>query len=127
LGHCHWPERSTLSVENRYCDNGTTFYIRQGVSMNKAIITGLRNRIEANYAADRATLPSELYAALKGWRMDRATPCVGLLASICRSNVCVTPYESGLVHGHILAALQRNELSDAEGILPYEFVQAHTT
>ncbi|HFL7937963.1 TPA: hypothetical protein ACG5DM_000963 [Pseudomonas putida] len=94
--------------------------------MNKAIITGLRNRIEANYAADRATLPSELYAALKGLADGPRYTLVGLLASICRSNECVTPYESGLVHGHILAALQRNELSDAEGILLYEFVQAHT-
>lgn len=42
--------------------------------MNKAIITGLRNRIEAFYAADRATLPSELYEALKGLADGPRTP-----------------------------------------------------
>lgn len=95
--------------------------------MNKSTITDLRTRIEANYVADRATLPIELYAALKGLADGPRYSLVGLLASICRSNGCVTPYESGLAHGHILAALQRNELSDAHGILLYDFVQAHTT
>jgi hypothetical protein len=95
--------------------------------MYKETITDLRTRVEANYAADQATLPSELYTALKGLADGPRYSLVGLLASISRSKGCVTPYESGLAHGHILAALQRNELSDAEGNLLYDFVQAHTT
>ena len=75
---------------------------------------GLRARLAVNYVADWATLPTELLPALQ--RMDHGprSSLVGLLASMTRCPASQLSYDLGLVHGHIFAALQRKELSEAE-------------
>ncbi|KPM58117.1 hypothetical protein H4C81_10495 [Pseudomonas monteilii] len=82
---------------------------------------GLRARLKANYIADWATLPTELLPALQRLDDGPRSALVGLLASMARSPACQLSYDLGLVHGHIFAALQRKELTEAEteGLLAF--------
>lgn len=75
---------------------------------------GLRARVESNYRADVATLPTALLPALERLADGPRYSLVGLLASVARTPAGEFSYDLGLVHGHIFAALQRNELSEGE-------------
>ncbi|MDD2056344.1 hypothetical protein N5D52_10065 [Pseudomonas sp. GD03860] len=83
-------------------------------------------RIKANYIADRACLPTALLSALLG--LDESPRCalVGLLASLTRTPAEQLSYDIGLVHGHIFAALQREELSPADTDALLAFVRELT-
>lgn len=86
----------------------------------------LRARVEANYRADLATLPTALLPALGRLADGPRYSLVGLLASVARSPAGELSYDLGLVHGHIFAALQRNELSEAETDALLSFVRELT-
>lgn len=87
---------------------------------------GLRARVEADYRADLTTLPSALLPALERLADGPRYRLVGLLASVARSPAGELSYDLGLVHGHIFAVLQRNELSEAETDALLSFVRELT-
>ena len=74
----------------------------------------LRARLKTHYIADWACLPTDLLPVLERLDEGPRSALVGLLASATRSPVEQFSYDLGLVHGHIFAALQRNELSESE-------------
>lgn len=91
--------------------------------MTKDADQDLRDRLKANYIADWACLPTDLLPALERLDEGPRSALVGLLASLVRSPASQMSYDLGLVHGHIFAALQRNELSEAETESLLDFVR----
>lgn len=87
---------------------------------------GLRARVEVNYRADLATLPTTLLPMLERLAHGPRYSLVGLLASVARTPASEFSYDLGLVHGHIFAALQRNELSEGEAEELLAFVREST-
>jgi hypothetical protein len=87
---------------------------------------GLRARVEANYRADLAALPTALLTAIDRLDDGPRYSLVGLLASLVRNPASEFSYDLGLVHGHIFAALQRNELGEAETDALLTFVRELT-
>lgn len=84
------------------------------------------SRIEANYRADLSGLAPCLLPAVLRLDAGPRYSLVGLLASLARCAAGESSYELGLIHGHIFAIMQRNELSQDEVDVLWAFVREHT-